>query len=465
MDCFEIAENCRACQIKTSEQSPMIFIFNTVQLPDIFKETTSLDIYENDGLPGVLCFSCYNRLLEAYNFRKMCFAAALHFQQILSMDIPEEKYTPPEHLSDPLMATKTDPDDSDSSNFLPEKKYTPPEEKFNPHEVPFQMTLDEKPLIVEDNLADDSLLIPRKINKRTIKKRQKSAKSSKKTRPDHPGVTIKPEKRTNLYLECELCNLKFIRKDRLETHMMVKHQGLKAFECKICGQGFTRPDSLKGHMGTFHGVKRKYPCSEPGCTKHYETEEGLQKHMKSWHDPENPRIIIPNKKTWVCEVCGKEFKIPGALREHSYTHGVTKPFACEQCHKRFPTRAMLRIHIKRHKGIKNYECTICGLKKVTARELKTHMNTHTKERTWPCKFCPSTFTQQENMKRHVKVVHQGVKDFHCPHCERSFGKAETLKHHVMTHTGEKPHVCSECGKRFIQPVALKTHMKTHLKHK
>lgn len=70
-----------------------------------------------------------------------------------------------------------------------------------------------------------------------------------------------------------------------------------------------------------------------------------------------------------------------------------------------------------------------------------------------------------NVKRHIKVVHQGVKDFQCPHCERSFAKAETLKHHVMTHTGEKPHACRECGKRFIQPTALNTHMKTHFKSK
>lgn len=41
-----------------------------------------------------------------------------------------------------------------------------------------------------------------------------------------------------------------------------------------------------------------------------------------------------------------------------------------------------------------------------------------------------------NMSRHVKIVHCGIKAYNCTFCERSFGKAETLKHHIMTHTGE-----------------------------
>lgn len=67
------------------------------------------------------------------------------------------------------------------------------------------------------------------------------------------------------------------------------------------------------------------------------------------------------------------------------------------------------------------------------------------------------------MARHVKIVHCGIKAFSCQYCERSFGKAETLKHHMMTHTGERPHECSICNKRFIQAIALQTHMKTHNK--
>lgn len=67
------------------------------------------------------------------------------------------------------------------------------------------------------------------------------------------------------------------------------------------------------------------------------------------------------------------------------------------------------------------------------------------------------------MKRHVRVVHHGVRAYPCPHCDQSFGKSETLKNHVARHTGVKPYACQVCDKRFIQSVALRTHMKTHNK--
>uniref|UniRef100_A0A1B0DQE5 C2H2-type domain-containing protein n=1 Tax=Phlebotomus papatasi TaxID=29031 RepID=A0A1B0DQE5_PHLPP len=411
----------------------------------------------------------------------MCSTTALHFQQILSMDIPEEKYTPPEDLSDPLLGTKTDPDDSDASNSPPEKKYSPPDRDYSPLEssetrvmtppIPPMITnkkrnkvsdpptsenpVDKKPLVPKEDPDDDTPLTSRKVRK-TTKRQAKSSKSHKRKRPIIPGEP--------LVLECSLCNCKFRRKMRLEMHMREKHLGLKPCQCKVCGKGFSRINALKGHMGTQHGEKRRFPCPDPKCKNQYDTEEGLKYHVKKWHDPENPRQKAKAIER-VCEVCGKSFKTSTDLLRHGYSHGVKQPYGCKLCPTRFPTPSKLRMHMMRHEGIKNHVCTVCGLRKVTAKELKVHMNTHTREKFYSCEFCPHTTIQLDSMRRHIKVVHQGVKDFHCPHCERSFGKAETLKHHVMTHTGEKPHACKECGKRFIQPTALKTHMKTHLKAK
>uniref|UniRef100_A0A182J9Y1 C2H2-type domain-containing protein n=1 Tax=Anopheles atroparvus TaxID=41427 RepID=A0A182J9Y1_ANOAO len=66
-----------------------------------------------------------------------------------------------------------------------------------------------------------------------------------------------------------------------------------------------------------------------------------------------------------------------------------------------------------------------------------------------------------NLATHVKTVHQKLAPFKCTHCNRSFGKKESLKRHIMTHTGERPHECTTCGKRFIQLVALQSHARVH----
>lgn len=131
---------------------------------------------------------------------------------------------------------------------------------------------------------------------------------------------------------------------------------------------------------------------------------------------------------------------------------------------------MLEEHVMRHKGIKNFTCTICDARKTTARELRDHLKRHveTIEKA-SCELCGMIFSQANNMRRHMKVVHQGVKTFMCTHldCNRSFARGEALRRHIMTHTGERPFQCKiqvlgkKCDKRFIQAYALKKHIETH----
>uniref|UniRef100_A0A1B0D3D5 C2H2-type domain-containing protein n=1 Tax=Phlebotomus papatasi TaxID=29031 RepID=A0A1B0D3D5_PHLPP len=147
---------------------------------------------------------------------------------------------------------------------------------------------------------------------------------------------------------------------------------------------------------------------------------------------------------WHCEHCPYKARKQQSLKEHlKVVHQGVKDFHCPQCSRSFTRADHLKLHILRHEGIKKFKCAVCGLKKVSIGELNTHMNTHTKEKMWSCEYCSYKSPIPRNVSRHVKVVHDGKKDFHCPHCERSFGKAESLRNHVMTHTGEKPHACAE----------------------
>lgn len=40
------------------------------------------------------------------------------------------------------------------------------------------------------------------------------------------------------------------------------------------------------------------------------------------------------------------------------------------------------------------------------------------------------------VSRHVRIHHRNHKPYICPHCQRAFSKAETMKNHIMTHTGK-----------------------------
>ncbi|KAM6946702.1 uncharacterized protein PEZ65_000459 [Lycodopsis pacificus] len=55
----------------------------------------------------------------------------------------------------------------------------------------------------------------------------------------------------------------------------------------------------------------------------------------------------------------------------------------------------------------------------------------------------------------------GEKHFRCSECEKTFGKSQNLKRHMITHTGEKPFSCSVCKKSFNHRSHLQDHTRTH----
>lgn len=117
----------------------------------------------------------------------------------------------------------------------------------------------------------------------------------------------------------------------------------------------------------------------------------------------------------ICETCGKGFRSNAALIRHNYTHTKTSSYRCQvpECGKFFPTKFKLKEHSLRHEQIKKFSCSICGLRKTTNHELNVHMRNQNKDVAYPCPVvqCSAVFTQSTNMKRHIKVVHEGEKKF------------------------------------------------------
>ncbi|XP_044043522.1 zinc finger protein 184-like isoform X2 [Siniperca chuatsi] len=81
----------------------------------------------------------------------------------------------------------------------------------------------------------------------------------------------------------------------------------------------------------------------------------------------------------------------------------------------------------------------------------------TGEKSFSCSECGRQFSQNSNLKRHMRT-HTGEKPFSCSVCGKEFAYKTHLKQHLIVHTEEKPFSCSVCGKEF----AYKTHLKQHL---
>ncbi|KAJ0033644.1 hypothetical protein NQD34_000751 [Periophthalmus magnuspinnatus] len=165
------------------------------------------------------------------------------------------------------------------------------------------------------------------------------------------------------------------------------------------------------------------PFSCPVCTKAFESEELLDKHV----------VIHNNQSPIRCPICNKPCRNNSSFKKHLNIHTEERPFRCSVCMKGF-----------------NQKCN-----------LKRHMQTHTEEKSFSCPECGLRLKQQHNLLRHISAVHRGEKPYSCPVCDKAFAQKTVFIIHMRTHTGEKPFSCAVCKKRFRDKCHLKRHIKTH----
>ena len=83
------------------------------------------------------------------------------------------------------------------------------------------------------------------------------------------------------------------------------------------------------------------------------------------------------------------------------------------------------------------KCSLCGFVAINKRGLAKHLATHPETQDIArnsnfCKFCGKTFpwnNGRNNLKRHIKFVHEGVK-LQCDFCEKSCNSSSALKYHM-----------------------------------
>lgn len=77
--------------------------------------------------------------------------------------------------------------------------------------------------------------------------------------------------------------------------------------------------------------------------------------------------------------------------------------------------------------------------------------------------CSKSYCSSFNLKRHIELIHLGVKKFKCSFCSRLLSSKQNLLDHLNIHTGSKPYICEipSCSQAFRQLSQYYIHRKLH----
>ena len=203
--------------------------------------------------------------------------------------------------------------------------------------------------------------------------------------------------------KCSQCDKSFVSNAELHHHLPV-HTEERAYKCQYCGAAYKNSSTLTHHKRTVHVNPSLAPCPYP-----------------------------------VCHYVGKSDKL---LKSHiRYAHIEYKAIPCELCGKSFSTRSHLYDHKRRRHGPKTpagYQCTAeeCGRvfkSRTTAEKHFRKMHMPQGSLMYPCTKCTWSFPVEEELKQHVKDVHDTGQHYYCPKCYFVTPFGGTIRDHMVTH--------------------------------
>ena len=326
--------------------------------------------------------------------------------------------------------------------------------------------------------------------------------------------TVESESTTNVeeveYIQCAQCDVVFVNMKYFIDHMNNEHEAQMHY-CQYCklvyhGQDKDFEDHVSMHdsnckvkgiaedesVGCTNETRKEekddkrsfdqqidkplcYTCNL--CERNFTKKSELKKHINRHSDVnpiENPdetelvnkaKQMINDRVSYKCDTCKKIIFTKRGFLRHIRVHSDKRPCKCDLCGKSYRIEQDLARHIRDvHEGLKKYACDICGRAFANKGAKDDHRRIHTGERPYACEHCPKMFRTLNSIYIHNRV-HTDYKPHKCTYCGKHFRSRQRLTHHETTHTGIKAFACEICGKTFSVKGEVVRHRAIHNEEK
>lgn len=153
-------------------------------------------------------------------------------------------------------------------------------------------------------------------------------------------------------------------------------------------------------------------------------------------------LTVESADKFTCQICSRTFFHKGTLTQHMKSHRAN---FCNICQQHFPHKNKFNSHTcvpPLPCQTVSKSCELCGKTFANPSALRIHYVVHTGEKPHMCSLCGKGFTQKGNLKCHLRI-HTGERPFRCVRCGKTFTQKVNLNHHLMAHrnrevVGEKP---------------------------
>ena len=155
------------------------------------------------------------------------------------------------------------------------------------------------------------------------------------------------------------------------------------------------------------------------------------------------------------------------LKSHIRQIHESEPLLCDQCDYKTQREDTLKKHKMNKHGspekrnnLNKIECDACDFTTTRLDGLREHkLSVHQGIR-YNCPQCAKTFTQERNMKMHVRMIHERKTILSCDQCDYTTSWKDSLHQHIKTKHEGVVYECPICLRALASSRQVQQHIKT-----